>query len=132
MCCTLRLHMSAAPPRVGLTQALGGRKTFVFRRRFAGLSTVPLIAASLPFSAASLIAFVSHALLWSVCGARSNFACVTLAGIGNADWLSVSLSVPDAVASETSGKVRRARSGLTASAFGRISLAHASPASTAA
>jgi hypothetical protein len=24
--------MSAAPPRVGLTQALGGRKTFVFSR----------------------------------------------------------------------------------------------------
>ena len=28
MCFTLRLHMSAAPPRVGLTQALGGRKAF--------------------------------------------------------------------------------------------------------
>ena len=31
-CFTLRLHVSAAPPRVGLTQALGGRKTFVFSR----------------------------------------------------------------------------------------------------
>jgi hypothetical protein len=31
-CYTLRLHVSAAPPRVGLTQALGGRKTFVFIR----------------------------------------------------------------------------------------------------
>jgi hypothetical protein len=28
MCFTLRLHMSAAPPQGGLTQALGGRKTF--------------------------------------------------------------------------------------------------------
>ena len=28
MCFTLRLHTSAAPPRVGLTQALGGRKAF--------------------------------------------------------------------------------------------------------
>ena len=28
MCFTLRLHMSAAPPRVGLTQALGGRNAF--------------------------------------------------------------------------------------------------------
>ena len=28
MCFTLRLHMSAAPPRGGLTQALGGRKAF--------------------------------------------------------------------------------------------------------
>jgi hypothetical protein len=27
-CFALRLHMSAAPPRVGLTQALGGRKAF--------------------------------------------------------------------------------------------------------
>jgi hypothetical protein len=27
-CFTLRLHASAAPPRVGLTQALGGRKAF--------------------------------------------------------------------------------------------------------
>ena len=29
MCFTLRLHMSAAPPRGGLTQALGGEKRFV-------------------------------------------------------------------------------------------------------
>ena len=29
MCFTLRLHTSAAPPRVGLTQALGGEKRFV-------------------------------------------------------------------------------------------------------
>jgi hypothetical protein len=28
MCFALRLHTSAAPPRVGLTQALGGRKAF--------------------------------------------------------------------------------------------------------
>ncbi len=28
MCFALRLHMSAAPPRGGLTQALGGRKAF--------------------------------------------------------------------------------------------------------
>ena len=28
MCFTLRLHMSAAPPQGGLTQALGGRKAF--------------------------------------------------------------------------------------------------------
>jgi hypothetical protein len=27
-CYALRLHVSAAPPRVGLTQALGGRKAF--------------------------------------------------------------------------------------------------------
>ena len=31
-CYALRLHVSAAPSRVGLTQALGGRKTFVFSR----------------------------------------------------------------------------------------------------
>ena len=40
-CFALRLHASAAPPRVGLTQALGGIKTFVFRRRFAGLFNRP-------------------------------------------------------------------------------------------
>ena len=28
VCYALRLHTSAAPPRVGLTQALGGRKAF--------------------------------------------------------------------------------------------------------
>jgi hypothetical protein len=41
-CFTLRLHASAAPPRVGLTQALGGRKTFVFRRRFSCLFNRPI------------------------------------------------------------------------------------------
>jgi len=48
--------------------------------------------------------FGNHALLRSVCRARSNFAGVTCVGIGNAGWLSVSLSAPDAVASETPGK----------------------------
>ena len=33
MCFTLRLHMSAAPPRVGLTQALGLRPMILSTRR---------------------------------------------------------------------------------------------------
>ena len=49
--------------------------------------------------------------------ARSSIACVAFAGFGNSDRLSVSLSAPDAVASDTARKARGARSSLTASAF---------------
>ena len=44
-CFTLRLHASAAPPRVGLTQALGGRKAldcFAFQCFLSRLRLAPL------------------------------------------------------------------------------------------
>nr|CAP48141.1 putative integron gene cassette protein [uncultured bacterium] len=55
-----------------------------------------------------------------------------VAGFGNGDRLSVSLPPPDAVASDTSRKVRGARPDLTASTFGTICRAHVLPASSAA
>ena len=73
-CFTLRLHASAAPPRVGLTQALGGEKRSVFvpfatavhRLRFAVLFVKYL--GTLPLR--------KH--LW----ARSHLACVAFTGFG--------------------------------------------------
>ena len=45
--------------------------------------TVPLIAASLTFSTAALIALGNHALLRNVYGARSHITCVAFAGFGS-------------------------------------------------
>ena len=76
-CFTLRLHASAAPPRVGLTQALGGKKH-----------------SAVAFSAPQLIDFGQHCSSdgsWArcpfgqVCSARSHVACVALAGFGSDD-----------------------------------------------
>jgi hypothetical protein len=99
MCFTLRLHMSAAPPRVGLTQALGGRKTFVFSR---DLLTQPLRSsfAPLPSLAAALVVFSHHAMLRIVRLARSRLTSVAFVRFGNSCWCG-QCSATDTVASET-------------------------------
>ena len=76
-CFTLRLHASAAPPRVGLTQALGDKKHS---------------AVALP--AVQVFGFAQHCSSdgsWARClfgqvrDARSHVACVALAGFGSDD-----------------------------------------------
>jgi hypothetical protein len=70
MCFTLRLHMSAAPPRVGLTQALGGKK-----HSAVALSALQLVGfgqhcssdcswARCLFGEIAVRAHTSHALRW--------------------------------------------------------------------
>ena len=79
MCFTLRLHMSAAPPRGDLTQALGGRKAFggfAFQHGdFTGFGW-----------RCSSVCFTRRCCFGQVRLARSHIACVTLAGFGNGDW----------------------------------------------
>jgi hypothetical protein len=84
MCFTLRLHMSAAPTQVGLTQALGGRKAFgcfAFQHGdFTGFG-----------SCCSSVCFPMRCFFGQVRLARSHIAYVALAGFGNGVWcLSVS------------------------------------------
>jgi hypothetical protein len=78
MCFTLRLHMSAAPPQGGLTQALGGRKAFggfAFQHGdFAGFDW-----------RCSSVCFPQRYCFGQVRLARSCIAYVTLAGFGNID-----------------------------------------------
>ena len=74
-CYALRLHVSAAPPRGGLTQALGSKKH-----------------SSIALSALQLISFGHHCssdrswarcLFCQVCSARSYVACVALPDFGS-------------------------------------------------
>ena len=79
MCFTLRLHMSAAPTQVGLTQALGGRKAFGgFAFQHVGFAGFGWRCSSVYFSRRYFFGQVRLA--------RSNFTCVALAGSGNCDW----------------------------------------------
>ena len=74
-CYTLRLHVSAAPPRGGLTQALGGRKAlelFVFQH--GDLAGFGWCCSSVSSSARC---FFGHVRV-----ARSHIACVTFTGFG--------------------------------------------------
>ncbi len=114
-----------------LNSGVRRQKNIRFQPRVA-CSTAPLIFAPLPSFAAALIPFGSHTMLRIVRMARLSFACVAFARFGNSDRLSVSLSAPDAISSDTARKVRKARSGLTASAFGSVCWARVSPASRAA
>ena len=79
MCFTLRLHMSAAPPQGGLTQALGGRKALellVFQHGdFTGFGWR---CSSVSSSARCFFGYVRVA--------RSHIVCVALAGFGNGVW----------------------------------------------
>ena len=100
-CFTLRLHAAAAPPRVGLTQALGGRRTFVFSRDLHAQS-LRLFFAPLPSLAAALLVSSNHAMLRIVRLARSKFTSVAFALFGNSGWCS-QCSATDTVASETPG-----------------------------
>ena len=76
MCFALRLHMSAAPPRVGLTQALGGRKAFggfAFQHgEVAGFGR-----------RCSSVGFPQRCFFGQFCLARSHIACVMFAGFGS-------------------------------------------------
>jgi hypothetical protein len=62
MCFTLRLHMSAAPPRVGLTQALGAVKAFCF---FVVVTSV------IPASFAVLFGMFVSAVFFGGCAVRA-------------------------------------------------------------
>jgi hypothetical protein len=95
MCFTLRLHMSAAPPRGGLTQALGGRRAFCscVARKSDFLASVSAVLRSACRHVASSVksvwrAHTSHAWRWP--------ASETVLGRGQC-------SAADTVASATSG-----------------------------
>jgi hypothetical protein len=124
MCYALRLHMSAAPPRVGLTQALGGRKAVCsFVVRGGGSSASVGVALRTQLGAF----FFDRVRL-----ARSHIACVAFAGFGNSGWLMVGLFAPDTVASVTpggefSGRARAPGLRFSASASGLGSHRHPSP-----
>ena len=75
----LRLHMSAAPTRVGLTQALGGRKAF------GGLALQHGELAGFGWRCSS-VCFLRRLLFGQVRLARSHIACVMFAGFGSAVW----------------------------------------------
>jgi hypothetical protein len=121
LCATLRAV--ATPPRGGLTQALGGKNH----------SAVAL-------SALQHIGFGQHCssdgswprcLFGQVCCTRSQFACVALAGFGNGDWCGQLFHYRCGRFGDGRLKVRRARSGLPASAFGKSAKASRSPGSFA-
>ena len=95
MCYTLRLHMPAAPPQGGLTQALGGRKAF------GGFALQHGELAGFGWRCSS-ICFLQRFLFGQVRLARSHIACVTLAGFGNGHFLGQCFAA-DTIASVTSG-----------------------------
>ena len=122
MCFTLRLHMSATPTRVGLTQALGGEKRSVAVLSATAIHRVRLavlfgkIAGALPLrpSSQGALTVCMRYVRWLRC------LCV----------LSCGLSVSDAVTSDTSGcrfSGRAQASGLRS--FGKCANASPSPAS---
>jgi hypothetical protein len=122
-CYALRLHVSAAPPRVGLTQALGGRKAFVVL-----LSS----AAYFPgFGLAVFGQFIGTFRLRWLHGARSNAASVALAGFGNSDRRLIVFPRRTRSFGDGRQKGLGARSGLTASVFGKHTGPSISPASLA-
>ena len=94
-CFTLRLHASAAPPRVGLTQALGGRKAFGGFAFHCSLSRLRLALLFGRSSAALLLRLIlSGALTLRVrCVGRLRKRCLA----------SVSMPATDAVISDRSG-----------------------------
>ena len=100
VCFTLRLHTSAAPPRGGLTQALGGEKHLV---------VVLLAVAVNRLRSALLFGYVLGAFPLRLHRfARSYFACVTFAGFGCNRSLSFHVAAPEPVTSDrSSGKVAR-------------------------
>jgi hypothetical protein len=85
VCFTLRLHTSAAPPRVGLTQALGGKKHSV-----AALPVLQLIVFGQHCSSDGSWA---RFFFGQVRYARSHFARVALAGFGRGNLHLLVLSV---------------------------------------
>jgi hypothetical protein len=112
MCFTLRLHTSAAPPRVGLTQALGGKEH----------SAVAL-------SALQLIGFGQHCssgcssarrFFGQVPLARSHIACVALAGFGSGDLHLLVFLCLMRCFGDGGLKVRKARSSDRSSVFGQV------------
>ena len=124
MCFALRLHTSAAPPRGGLTQALGGRKAFICfafpHGELAGFGW-----------RYSSFGFLQRWFFGQVRVTRSHITCVAFAGFGNDDWHGQYFAA-DTVTSDTSGwKFAGARPGLPTSIFGscaEVSLLSASPA----
>ena len=108
MCFTLRLHTSAAPPRVGLTQALGGKKH----------SAVAL-------SALELIGFGQHCssgcssarrFFGQVHRARSHVAYIALAGFGS--YVCFRLVLPLQMLSLLTGPADSSRGALRRPGFG--------------
>ena len=75
----LRLHASAAPPRGGLTQALGGRKAFgCFAFQHSELAGLGWRCSS--------VGFLQRCFFGQVRLARSHIACVMFAGFGSSVW----------------------------------------------
>ena len=123
MCFTLRLHTSAAPPRVGLTQALGGRKAFdcfVFQCLLSRLQLTLLFGQ-----------VVGTLLLRLLRQARSHMACVALTGFGINE--PHRLASPPRTRSFGDGRriVHEARSSIRAPAFGKCARVRFASASTA-
>jgi hypothetical protein len=108
MCFTLRLHTSAAPPRVGLTQALGGKK-----HSAVALSALQLLGfgqhCSSGCSSARLIFGQVHL-------ARSHIACIALAGFGS--YVSFRLVLPLQMLSLLTGPADSSRGALRHLGFG--------------
>ena len=78
VCYALRLHTSTAPSRVGLTQALGGRKAFdYFTFQHGDMAGFGWHCSS--------VCFLLRCFFNQVHLARSNIACVALTGFGQGD-----------------------------------------------
>ena len=79
--------------RRGLIPALGGKEHSV-----VALSVLQLLGFG---QHRSSVRFSARLRFGHIRLARSHIACVALTGFGNGDWLAVSWSAPDAVASVT-------------------------------
>ena len=123
-----RLARTRRPATGRLNSGVRRQKNIRFQPRFAP-SFAPLIFTLLPSLAAALVPFGSHAMLRTARMARSHFACVALAGFG--------INEPHRLVSQRRTrsfgdgrrKVRGARSGLLASAFGKSAWASTPSAS---
>ena len=124
MCFTLRLHMSAAPPQGGLTQALGGRKAFdgfAFQCSFSRLR-LALLFGRVP------AAFLLRSSASGALTHRRRY----VRRLRKRRLLSVSTPATDAVISDRSGsKFTGARSSLPTSVFGKCVRVRLASASTA-
>jgi hypothetical protein len=73
-------------PATGRLNSGVRRQKTLFQLPWLSCSTAPLIAAPLLPSTTTLNVLSRQTLLRKVCGARSNIACVVLAGFGNGVW----------------------------------------------
>ena len=114
MCITLRLHISAAPPRVGLTQALGGKK-----HSAVALSALQLLGFGQHCSSGCLSA---RRFFGQVPLARSHIACIALPGFGS--YVCFRLVLPLQMLSLLTGPADSSRGALGRSGFGFRQVRH--------